>query len=211
MENKELELRRLELEEKKTEQEYLVRLKEIGLKEADARRSRWSNPLVLSIVAATIAAAGNAYISWLNGSNQLAVESTRNAALREIEQEKAEAERILEATKSSSPGDAEEKLKFLIAVGLIANPNRQAALEAYLTSEARGTASSSGDSPLTEGYASGWLGGGNNQLDQCNIGRAVVAQKHPGKYVLLKSSYEQSRRDIFGRVEYRYLCNFEVR
>lgn len=211
MENKDLELRRLELDEKKAEQEYQVRLKEIGLKEAEAKRSRWSSPLVLSIIAATIAAAGNAYISWLNGSNQLAVESTKNAALRAIEQEKAEAARILEATKLSNPKDAAAKIKFLIDVGLISNPNRQAALEVYLKSEEPSAASPPKETPIIERYASGWLGGGNNQADQCNIGRAVVSQKYPGKSVLLKSSSEQSNKDIFGRVEYRYFCEFEVR
>jgi hypothetical protein len=211
VEIKDLELRRLELDEKKAEQEYQVRLKEIGLKEAEAERSRWSSPLVLSIIAATIAAAGNAYISWLTGSNQLAVESTKNAALRAIEQEKAEAARILEATKSQNPKDAAAKIKFLIEVGLISNPNRQAALEVYLKSEEPSAASPPKEAPIIERYASGWLGGGNNQADQCNIGRAVVSQKYPGKSVLLKSSSEQSKKDIFGRVEYRYFCEFEVR
>ena len=134
MDSKEIVLRRLELDEKKAEREHQVCLRELALKEAEVKRSRWSSPLVLSIVAATIAAGSNGYISWLNGVNQVAVESTRNASLREIEQEKAEANRILDAAKSSDPKDVAAKLKFLIEVGLISNPNRQAALEAYLVS-----------------------------------------------------------------------------
>jgi hypothetical protein len=239
VDTEELELRRLELDQKKAEQEYQVRLKELGLKEAEVKRSRWSSPLVLSIIAATIAAAGNGYISWLNGANQLAIESTRNASQRAIEQEKAEAARILEATKSSSPNDAAAKIKFLIEVGLISDPNRQAALEAYLESSKPRTASLRKEEPRTasspkekpgtatpkeeplrppppeqepiiEEYQSGWLGGGNNQADQCRIGRTVIAQKHPGKSILLKSSSEQSKKDFLGRVEYRYSCVFEV-
>lgn len=151
------------------------------------------------------------YISWLNGSNQLAVESTKNAAQRAIEQEKAEAARILEATKSSNPKDAAAKIKFLIEVGLISDPNRQAALEVYLKSEEPRPPSSPKEVPVIERYASGWLGGGNNQADQCSVGRAVVSEKHPGKSVILKSSSEQSKRDILGRVEYRYFCEFEVK
>ncbi len=69
--DKELALRRLEFDEKKAEQEHQIRLREIGLKEAENKRSRWSSPLVLSIIAAAIAAGGNGYISWLNGANQL--------------------------------------------------------------------------------------------------------------------------------------------
>jgi hypothetical protein len=206
-----LELRRLELDEKKAEQEHQIRLRELGLKEAETKRSRWSSPLVLSIIAAAIAAVGNGYISWLNGANQLAIESTRNASQKEIEQEKAEAARILEATKSSSPKEAAEKIRFLIEVGLISDPNRRAALEAYLKPEKPATASGSKEEPIIERYASGWLGGGNNQADQCRIGRAIVVQKYPGKSVLLKSSSEQSKKDFLGRVEYRYLCVFEVK
>jgi len=207
----ELELRRLQLEETKAAQEHQARLRELGLKEAELRRSRWSSPLVLSIVAAAIAAAGNAYMSWLNGANQLAIESTRNATQRQIEQEKAEAERILEATKASSPKEAAEKIRFLIEVGLISDPNRQAALAAYLWPAHAGSGSSPGLEPILEPYESGWLGGGNSLADQCRIGRTVVLQKHPGKSVLLKSSSERIKKDMLGRIEYRYFCLFEVR
>ncbi len=281
VDNEKLELRRLDLDEKKAEQEYQLRLREIGLKEAEDRRSRWSSPLVLSIIAAAIAAAGNGYISWLNGANQLAIESTRNASQRAIEQEKAEAARILEATKSSSPKDAASKLKFLIEVGLVADPNRQAAVEAYISEEEQKTLLSATnkpsnpssfskgpsalprrplreepkapalppfreeptapqqlpsatvpqqlppptlptpreelpvpppkEEPIFERYESGWLGGGHDQVTQCGIARSVVVQKHPGKSILLKSSSEQSKKDILGRVEYQYSCVFEVK
>jgi hypothetical protein len=209
--NRAIALRHLELDEKKAEQEYQIRLKEIELKEAENHRSRWSSPLVLSIIAASIAAVGNGYISLLNGDNQQRIEATRNASLKEIEQEKAEAARILEATKAASPEEAAKKIRFLIDVGLISDPNRQAALEAYIKPKPSQTSSTQETKPIFERYASGWLGGGNNQADQCRIGRSVITQKYPDKSVLLKSSSEESKKDLFGRVEYQYFCLFEIR
>jgi hypothetical protein len=209
--NSDLELRRIALDEWKAQQEHQIRLREIELKESESHRTRWANPLVLSVIAASIAAGGNAYISWLNGANQLAIESTRNASTRELEKERAEATRILEATKAATPKDAAAKIRFLIDVGLISDPNRRAALEAYLQAENPVTLPMPNAAPKLEEYVSGWLGGGNNQADQCGIGRAIVVQKYPGKSVILKSSSEESKRDFFGHVEYQYFCVFEIR
>jgi hypothetical protein len=38
----------------------------------------------------------------------------------------------------------------------------------------------------------------------------VQINKYPGKAVHLKSSSEQSKKDFLGRVEYLYLCTFEI-
>lgn len=210
MESSDVDLRRLQLDEKKAEQEYQIRLKELDFKREELRRSRWSSPLVLGIIAAAIAAAGNAYVSWLSAENQLTVESTKYSAQKEIERSKYEADRILEATKGSDPKSAAARIKFLIEIGLISDPNRQAALDAYIKSGDQSTPPPQNKNTITEQYQSGWLGGGNNQTDQCALGRAVVAQKYPGKTILLKSSSEQSKKDVFGRVEYKYFCTFEV-
>ncbi len=211
MDIKEVDLQRLKLDEKIAQQEYGVRLRELELKESEKTTSHWRSPLVLSITAAAIAAAGNMYISGLNGANQLSVESTRIAGQQAIDREKAQAERILEATKSSNPKDAAVKIKFLIDIGLISDPNRQAALEAYLKSEEPNAASTPKQNPILVPFKSDWLGGGNNQANQCAIGRTVVTQNNPGKTILLKSSSEESKKDFFGRVEYRYFCVFEVK
>lgn len=87
---KELNLKHdgIALDEKKAEQEHQVRLKELDLKHDENRRSRWSNPLVLGIIAAAIAAAGNGYVSWLNAENQLTVERTRYSGQKELERAK---------------------------------------------------------------------------------------------------------------------------
>lgn len=205
-----LELKKLELEEKKDNREYEIHLKELAIKESELRRSKWSNSLVLAVVAAFIAAAGNGYISWLHGANQLTIESTKYSSEKELLRQRAEADRILEAIKDVTPDKAAEKIRFLIDVGFVTDPNRQAALEEYLKrKEATSTGQSTG-SPITEQYSTGWLGGGNNQADQCRIGRAVISQKYPGKTILLVSSSEQSKKDLFGRVEYKYFCTFQI-
>jgi hypothetical protein len=208
IDSKEIDLQRLELDKKKSEQDYEIRLKEYKLKEIEVKRSRWANPLAIPILAAAIAAGANVYVSWLNGANQADIESTRYATQRELERERAESDRILEATKSSDLKDAALRIKFLIDVGLISDPNRQADLEAYLKSRDSTTSSAPG---RIVPYQSGWLGGGTNQTDQCAIGRVSIAEQNQGKTILLQSSSEESRRDFWGRVEYRYSCEFEVK
>jgi len=210
IDEKKIELRRLELEEKTVRQDHEIRLKEIEIKNKASKRSRWANPLAISIVAATIAATGNAYVSWLNGSNQLAIEATRNASQKEIEREKAEAARILEATKGGDPESIAKKIRVLINFGLISDPNRQAALEAYLKPKELGNSLPKSATSIMEHYSSGWLGGGNNQSTQCGIGRTIISQQHPDKTILLKSSSEESKKNVLGQVKYKYFCIFEV-
>ena len=202
--------KKLEVEERKSDREYEIRLREMELKENEAKRSKWSSPIVLTLIAAFVAAIGNGYISWLNGENQLRLESNKNAGQIAIEQQKAEAARILEATKDVPPEKAAEKLRFLIDIGLIVDSNQQARLEKYLEHKENTTKSSGEALPIIEQYATEWLGGGNDQQTQCRIGRTYIVQKHPGKSVLLISSSEQSKKDFFGRVEYKYFCTFQV-
>ena len=87
--DKGLELERFREDQKNAEREHSLRLRELALKEEDSRRSKWTNPFVLAVVAACLAGLGNAYIAWLNGENQNRIESTKNAAAKEVEQQKA--------------------------------------------------------------------------------------------------------------------------
>jgi hypothetical protein len=59
-------------------------------------------------------------------------------------------------------------------------------------------------------YRSGWVGGGNNQVQMCEQGRLTLQGSHPGKNLELASSDERSKKDILGRVEYMYFCRFRV-
>jgi hypothetical protein len=111
----------LEFEREKWRDEYELRKHEIVLKERDTSRSRWSSPLVLAVLAAAVAAGGNALVTWLNGQQA-----------RDLEETKAEAARILEVIKTNDTEKAAANLKFLVDAGLISDANRRRNVENFL-------------------------------------------------------------------------------
>ena len=122
---------------------------ELRFKRDEARRSRWSNPLVIAILTAAAAAIGNAGVAWQNGKAQRELESDRAAAALKtqqtnaqsqltVEQFKAEAARIFEVVKTNDPDRAADGLQFLIHTGLINNSNLQSGLVSYLSSRKSG-------------------------------------------------------------------------
>lgn len=62
----------------------------------------------MAILAATLAAVGNAIVAVVNGLEQ-----------RQLERQKGEETRILEMIKTGDPDKAAENLKFLLDSGLI--------------------------------------------------------------------------------------------
>ncbi len=100
---------------------------ELELQRQHANQSRWKNPLIIAIAAATIAALGNIYISYFN-----AVE------LRELEERKAEAARILTAIRTDDPDKNAENLLFLIKRGLISNKRLAQNVQSYLAARDEG-------------------------------------------------------------------------
>lgn len=104
-----------------------LRERELDLKERESRQGRWANPLTFAIFAAAVAAAGNGLVTWMN-----------DRAQRDLEERKAEAARILEVVKTGDPDKAAKNLQFLIDTGLIADPERLAAMKAYLTTRKPG-------------------------------------------------------------------------
>jgi hypothetical protein len=53
---------------------------------------------------------------------------------------------------------------------------------------------------------SGWVGGGNNQVSVCDGLAAGWVQAHAGHSIEIISRDEESRKDVFGHVEYQYFC-----
>jgi hypothetical protein len=88
------------------EQEQRVNDAELDLKRAEYASARWKNPLIVAILAAAIAGAGNSVVSYLN-----AVSRTR------LEAQKSEQARILEMIKTGSPDKTAENLRFLLEAG----------------------------------------------------------------------------------------------
>jgi hypothetical protein len=140
-------LRERELAVKEREQE--IKSREVDAKVEELRRSRWSNPLVLAVFAAAVAAAGNFVITWVNGVQQRAQDERRATAENELEQTKAkgqqqleegkaEAARILEVIKTNNPDRAAVNLAFLLQTGLIASEDRRKSLATYLANRQAG-------------------------------------------------------------------------
>lgn len=110
------------------EKEHEYRGAELELKRQEQASSGWRNPLVVAILAATIAASGNAVVTVVNGSLQ-----------RRLENEKSEQARILEMIKTGDPDKAAKNLEFLLEAGLISHPQIQTELRNYLANRKPGS------------------------------------------------------------------------
>jgi hypothetical protein len=145
-----------DFEREKWEADVRLREREIAVKEAEAaakveelKRSRWANPLVLALLAASLAAAGNACVALINGieqraqddrhaiaENQLA--TTKAEADQRLEEGKAEAARILEVIRTNDPDKTAVNLGFLLDTGLILSGERRKSLIDFLKGRAAG-------------------------------------------------------------------------
>lgn len=110
------------------ERELLLKEGEFELKKKEHSVSSWKSPVVVAILAATVAALGNALVAMTNGKLQ-----------RELEDQKSEQTRILEMVKTGDPDKAAENLKFLLDAGLISNPQIKTKLEAFLSKRQPGS------------------------------------------------------------------------
>ncbi|RIA31895.1 uncharacterized protein DUF4019 [Ectopseudomonas oleovorans] len=133
MENKEVsERERWEVEKAFRDREIKIRESEVQISMQEHRSSQWRNPLVLAILAAAIAAGGNAIVAIVNGNLQ-----------RDLEDQKSEQTRILEVIKvGGNPDKAAENLDFLLKAGLIRNSAQSGTLSKYLSERKPGTGAS---------------------------------------------------------------------
>lgn len=120
--------RKWETENSFREREIQIKEQELALKRTELARSGWRNPLVVAIIAAAIAAAGNATVAVINGSQQ-----------RDLERQRAEEARILEMLKTGDPDKAAENLDFLLQAGLIADGDVKKRLTDFLENREPGT------------------------------------------------------------------------
>ena len=135
--------RELDIKERAAAQDAAQKAREFDAKLADQRWARLTNPLVLAVFAAALAALGNAWLANVNSAAQRELELTRSNEQIKLEREKAEgqlrienskaeAARILEVIKTAGTEQAAENLEFLLKAGLIADDARKAALKAFL-------------------------------------------------------------------------------
>ncbi|MFL9910428.1 hypothetical protein [Paraburkholderia sp. RL17-337-BIB-A] len=90
--------------------------------------SRWSNPLIVAIFAASLAAIGSASVALINAKYG-----------RDLEARQSEHARILEVIKTGDPDKAAINLDFLLSAGLIVDPDTQRKLHEFLKNRLPGT------------------------------------------------------------------------
>jgi hypothetical protein len=216
-------------EQIRADRDHAQWVSEQSFREAESRRSRW-NPLALAVLAGALAVVGNAWVADRNGVVQLQIASQNYTRQQSLEGQKAEYALMLEIMKINDLCNAARNLRTAFEAGLLSDPNKGEAVKVWVTKNVDGksgcastpTASTvppnpapsppspSVAPPIIEPFETGWMGGGNTQPEQCAIGRGVIAQKHPGKTIQLVKSWEESKKDFFGHVEYRYFCTFQV-
>ena len=143
------------------EGDQALRRMDLALRRENERQSRWTNPLVLAIIAAAIAALGNALVALLNGIQQRRLECERAEAGRTLERDKAEnllklerdkakaqiqlderkaeSDRILEVIKTGETETAAANLQFLLSAGLVSRTGLGERLTAFLATRQPGT------------------------------------------------------------------------
>jgi hypothetical protein len=131
-----LEREKWQAELRLKERKLSFREEELRFKQREQQQSKWSNPLVLAVLAAALAAAGNAAVAYINGGAQRALEEARGVGQENLEEKRAESARILEAMK----GDPLKNLSLLAEVGLITNSARRDAIVEFVkkTSPSKG-------------------------------------------------------------------------
>src|SRR6202035_740516 len=120
-------------------EELALKRRELDVRENESARGRWTNPLVLAVAGAALAAVGNIVATFYTGVQQRALEGIKNTAEVQREHENAESQLILEVIKTANPDKAAENLQFLVDTSLISNSQRRDAIKNYVTSRAAGT------------------------------------------------------------------------
>jgi hypothetical protein len=128
---REIDARAIEATAKAREQENHA--DQVKFNQEEARRTKWTNPLVVAVLAAAVAGAGNAFVALINGQAQRRSEEAKLTGQIRTEQIKADQALILEAIKANSdPDKAAANLTFFVETALIADEQRRKELQTFL-------------------------------------------------------------------------------
>ena len=94
--------------------------------------TRASTALLVAVIAAASAVAGNALVAWINGEKQREVEERRHSEAMRLQLVRSQHERILEIIRTGNVEKAAENLKFAVEVGLITEPTIRSGIEKFL-------------------------------------------------------------------------------
>jgi hypothetical protein len=97
------------------EREVAAREREVTAKEAETKKSRWSSPLVIALLAGAIGLIGNLIVTLFNNRNTQQV----NQNMQQVERIRSQSNLILEAIRTGSPEKACTNLLFFIDLGLV--------------------------------------------------------------------------------------------
>lgn len=100
--------------------------------------SRASTALLVAVIAAASAVAGNALVAWINGEKQREVEERRHAEAMRLQLVRSQHERILEIIRTGNVEKAAENLKFAVEVGLITEHTIRSGIEKFLANRKGG-------------------------------------------------------------------------
>ena len=186
--------------------EVVVTEGDLAIRRAEQERGVFSSPLVLALLAATVAGLGNVFVAFHNGGEQ-----------RALEQMQAEHARIVAAINGDLT-TASDKIRFLLDTHLIADPVTRTYISAYIDTRQVTNPSVAADAPPPSPnsavkrveVASGWLSGGHSQAEQCGRLVSDVKAHYPGIAVKLVGSSEDNHKDFLGHVTYNYRCQFDV-
>ena len=93
--------------------EIAAKEREVTAKEIELNRSRWTNPMVIALLAAAAGLVGNIVVARVNNSNS-----------QEVERVRAQSNLVLEAIKTGNTDTACKNLVFFAGLGLIDDSNK---------------------------------------------------------------------------------------
>lgn len=205
-ENPEIELARRKMEHDAWYAAEQIRLGECEL-ELKRKGSSWRDSrLTMALVAAAIAGLVNAWVANINSTTQIDIALKRQAHEKSLEKDKVDAARISEALKLE-PNAALRRLQMLVDYGLISDYSvaRLDRLREFLNLKQSGPGAYEAFP-----WESAWLGGGQNADEVCEQERAALHERFTGREITTASFAEESRKDFFGHVKFKYRCVFRL-
>ena len=169
-----IERLKLTLEVGFRERELQLREREVEIRQKEVASSGWRSPLVVAIMAATLAGIGNASVALVNGYFQRNLESDKANQARNLELMKTEQARILEMIKTGDEEKAASNLSFLLKSHLITDEKTRADLIQYLNTRAPGTGPVL---PAAERTSNG--SGSEGSWDSMGIPLGYLPRNHP--------------------------------
>ncbi|MBL1421874.1 MAG: hypothetical protein COC24_015290 [Alphaproteobacteria bacterium] len=147
----ELELKKIEI----MAREVTVKEKELDHKISAADKSAWRSPLVVAVLAATLAAFSNAAITYYSSHLDREAAATKFERDNKLAESAAERERILEMIKIGEPEQVQRNLQFLVDTELVKAPATVASLQNYYKDREPGTGPGTSQTQLTDsgGYS----------------------------------------------------------